>query len=541
MMMRLTILVLILFAIPVVAQSAVIEVPKDYTTIQAAIDAALKGDTVLVSPGTYVENIDFKGKTIVVISSDGPDVTIIDGNKSSSVVTFESGEDLNSVLDGFTVTNGSGTPDPKRVLQLVGGGIFCYMSSPTIVNNIITKNDADGAGGIICYCNSNAKIHNNIISHNLAFGTIPMNTGGGGIGVGWDSSPEIVNNFITENTASGNGGGINISANFNTVNFIIRNNTISNNSADCEGGISVGYSDNGIIENNFISGNSSINNGGGIGCMHANDLFISNNIICENYTYYSGGGISCNLSEVILTNNTIFGNTAAVDAGGILAEYSSIVKVVNTILWNNSAPIGNEISIQDYSDLTISFSNVDGGLLSVDVNVNCTCNWWSGMIDADPQFMNSAVHDFHIFHTSPCRNTGDDETYTLPEGDFEDDPRIANDYIDMGADEFYTHLYYTGNATPGGSIGLNFIGVPNTTTVILWVGAVILDPPYHSKKYGNFYIQPPFFQIPLVFIIPPTGILSVPYKFAANFPVIDIPMQAMIGNKLTNLCVIPLK
>ena len=88
------------------AFSATIHVPGDQPTIQAGIDAAVNGDTVLVAPGTYVEYIDFKGKAITVTSELGPDVTVIDGNQAGRVVTFNSGEGLDSVLEGFTITNG---------------------------------------------------------------------------------------------------------------------------------------------------------------------------------------------------------------------------------------------------------------------------------------------------------------------------------------------------------------------------------------------------------------------------------------------------
>ena len=50
---------------------ATIHVPAQYSTIQQGIDAATLGDTVLVAPGTYVENIDFIGKGITV-GSEGP-------------------------------------------------------------------------------------------------------------------------------------------------------------------------------------------------------------------------------------------------------------------------------------------------------------------------------------------------------------------------------------------------------------------------------------------------------------------------------------
>src|SRR5215471_3618344 len=80
-----------LLAIPF-AFATTIHVPKDRPTIQAGINAANTGDTVLVAPGKYIENINFDGKAITVTSSGGPDVTIIDGAQTSSVVTFSSGE-----------------------------------------------------------------------------------------------------------------------------------------------------------------------------------------------------------------------------------------------------------------------------------------------------------------------------------------------------------------------------------------------------------------------------------------------------------------
>src|SRR6266481_2840663 len=69
-----------------------INVPTNQPTIQAAINAANNGDTVLVAPGTSTENINFNGKAITVTSSGGPSVSIIDGGAKGSVVTFFSGE-----------------------------------------------------------------------------------------------------------------------------------------------------------------------------------------------------------------------------------------------------------------------------------------------------------------------------------------------------------------------------------------------------------------------------------------------------------------
>ena len=119
------------FLFPATALTHTIQVPADYPTIQAAVNAADHNDLILVSPGTYVENIIFNGKAVTVRSDvDGdaathdisPETTIIDGNQAGSVITFESEEGSDTVIEGFTITNGTGTSDGYKTH---GGGILC--------------------------------------------------------------------------------------------------------------------------------------------------------------------------------------------------------------------------------------------------------------------------------------------------------------------------------------------------------------------------------------------------------------------------------
>jgi pectin methylesterase-like acyl-CoA thioesterase len=136
-----------------------------YDTIQEGIDAALDGDTVLVQPCTYYENVDFLGKAITVTGTDPHDTavvaqTVIDACAVGSVVYFVSGESSESVLEGFTITNGYST---------WGGGINCDGSGPTIRHNIISHNFANEGGGMRC-ANSSAMITDNCIIKNGAFG-----------------------------------------------------------------------------------------------------------------------------------------------------------------------------------------------------------------------------------------------------------------------------------------------------------------------------------------------------------------------------------
>ena len=139
-----------------------------FKTIQAAIDYSLTGDSILVNPGTYIENINYNGKDIVIGSlflttqdTSYIESTVIDGNEQGSVVTFNNGEDTTAVLSGFFITNGNGTYGSG---QYKGGGIYCLNSGPIINSCKIAYNSLpeDGRGGAIyAYC-----MESNIIVRN---------------------------------------------------------------------------------------------------------------------------------------------------------------------------------------------------------------------------------------------------------------------------------------------------------------------------------------------------------------------------------------
>jgi hypothetical protein len=394
-----------------------IHVPTDSTTIQTGINGAVDGDTVMVHPGTYVENIDFLGKAIVVVSELGPDFTVIDGNQEGSVVIFKSGESTDSILEGFTVTNGSGTW-VDSYWEYGGGGIYCDASSPTIQYNTITGNTANNAGGVGVLFASKAVITHNTIFENLAHVTPGSIGGGGGIAVGFDSDAVVSHNDIYSNTSHKAGGGIACGFDSNPV---IKNNTIRDNVADYAGGIQMYSYVAGTIEDNIIMGNVSLgaNGAGGISCRVGSYSVIANNLIIDNSAATYGGGMRCfNDATPTIRNNLLIGNEAGISGGGIECDSGASATITNTILWNNQAPAGTEMWIGRRSgstaELTISYSDVEGGMASVYVESGSILNWGAGMMDDDPLCRNPATDDFHLMATacgdaldSPCIDAGD--------------------------------------------------------------------------------------------------------------------------------------
>lgn len=271
---------------------------------------------------------------------------------------------------------------------------------------------------------------------------------------------------------------------------------------------------------------------------------IWNNVIIGNYASNGGGMAINNWADCSIANNLIFGNTAT-SGGGFSIVSNSKAVIANTIFWNNSAPTGKEIHVNGMFgivNLTISYSDVQGAKSSVKTSGYHKFTWGAGMINADPLFADQANNDFHLTHPSPCKDAGDNAAI-LGLYDYENDPRIAQGTVDMGVDEFYTHLHHTGDATPGGAVSLKFIDAPTTNPVMLWLGSGVLNTPLHLPPYGVWHLQfPILLQAHLGSIPGPGGVLSLTFNIPSSIPnPIDFPLQAGIGNRLTNLEVIRIR
>ena len=327
-----------------VATAATINVPGDYSTIQAAVDAASNGDVILVSPGTYTSShpghvVDTRGKAIAIRSTGGAAVTTINGEGERLGLACFSGEVDSTIVEGFTIKSCSSSDYDYTNNGFIsnwersGGGILCHESSPTISGCDISGNTAADGGGIYCSGGS-PTISGCTISGNTAHygeaGDAFFGGRGGGICCN-GGSPTITGCTITNNTGD-HAGGIYCSYSSPTITDC----TITGNTDDSdEGGEGGGgiYCDNSspTISGCDISGNTAAD-GGGISCSGGRPT-ISGCTISGNTAHFSGGGINGDTFSPTISGCTISNNTANEGGGIYFSESNSTLS--NTIVCGN--------------------------------------------------------------------------------------------------------------------------------------------------------------------------------------------------------------
>lgn len=350
-MLKLICLSLLTFNLP--AMALIINVPSQYTTIQSAINASSNGDTVLVLPGTYFENIIYRGKKIVLTSlyyqsNDYSFIqtTIINGSNpshpdSASCVRMHNGEDSTTVLQGFTITGGKGTKwtdEQGAGLYREGGGILTALCNPVIQHNIVTGNEAIGGGvfstggGGMRMGNGYIRVFNNIVTNNTAlYGAgIVLNHAGG----------EYRNNLIYKNYGSQQfGAGSGMWLNGSSLRpRSIENNTIVFNTADIG---NPGVYSSGVgatFRNNIVWGNS-----GGL-----NSQIFGGNIIvryCDVQGGYAGGGNINVYPQFDTTNYYIASGSPCIDIGDSSVIYNDPPDLVNPSLakWPARGTVRNDL------------------------------------------------------------------------------------------------------------------------------------------------------------------------------------------------------
>ena len=460
-------------------QAQILQVPSgQYSSIQSAINNANNYDTVIVLPGTYQENIDFLGKAVTVRSVDPNDAdivaaTVIDGNEPNdpnyaSVVTFGSGESEQSVLEGFTITGGTGSwvqiywQYKGDLWNRCGGGVLCLSSSPVIRKNVFRDNLAGQGGGIYFYDHSSPVITGNTFIDNFAVkghgfddpdpdDPNVYDSGDGGAIVGFQyCDATIADNLIEHNHADFYGGGIHVRQWSNGLiknNYIIGNdsklgagvhitytsspnvvdNIIENNIAGSlgGGGIYVYYQSEPLIERNTITRNTS-SNGAGIGVYYDSAPTIRNNLIYKNN---DGAGIRIVGSAPVIIHNTITANYNT----GIDCQPNSSPVIENNIITSNGPGWGICVSnasspVMRYNNLWDNGSGTCGPTIPDQTGIN-------GNISVSSRFFDPNNDDYHLNYDSRCINAADPNCIVGDLNDLDGLPRLMGQFVDIGAYE----------------------------------------------------------------------------------------------------------
>lgn len=324
------------------ASAATIQVPADYPTIQDAVNAASSGDEIIVAPGVYTGTgdsvVDFSGKLLAIRSSNGPTLTVIDGQGLRRGVTFSGGEAGGTVLKGFTIQNGQAPSSNDE-----GGGVWSSATSfPLITNCTIKENTAWYGPGMMI--RGAATVSACDISENNTYDNTAANGYGGGIYCLGDA---VINNCNIVNNGSYWGAGVT----FLGSDGVLQGCTISGNTATTGGGVYIrDFSP--VISSCTLTGNTA-NYGGGVYLFTSSSPSLIGNLIEDNFAKFLGGGLMCYQHGPTAVENCTIANNVASNGAGVWSYLSQDVlqlsecRVVGNATGGVAAQTGALITLAD--------------------------------------------------------------------------------------------------------------------------------------------------------------------------------------------------
>jgi hypothetical protein len=351
-----------------------LRVPQDFPTIQAAIDAATEGDSVILADGLYAaagnRDLEFHGKGIVVASANGPAACVIDCSDENGTWhrAFRLGENEppSAAIIGLTIING---------MELRGGAILCENdASPLIAGCVFRNNRAQKDGGAIAVIGGEALIRDCLFEFNQA------SLGG----------------CLRSRHCCGWGIG---------------------------GAIALLTTDS-VVERCVIAGNRSVGSGGGIGVQLANPSIpqppesfspvVKNCLITRNVARAGdGGGLACYAGSPLILNCTLVANFSQCPGGGLAGVFDVRITVRNSVLHLNSGGFGGDHFTSEFGAvLDFDECTVVGGSASGFVDETSTLIWGAENLVADPQFVE-------------LPNSGEDGEYATPD-DLPGDLRLTS-------------------------------------------------------------------------------------------------------------------
>ncbi|MEM7165760.1 MAG: right-handed parallel beta-helix repeat-containing protein [Planctomycetota bacterium] len=451
-----------LVATPSYAQ-VVRSVPGDHATIQAGIVAAQNGDIVEVAPGTYVENLDFLGKTIVVRSSGGPNVTTIDGSSAPvgatqrAAIQVRSGEGSGTALQGFTITGGNGNSEGDSVYAAAfyderGGGVYVRSSSIEIRDCRFIQNLAHIGSAIYCVsCPDVSVIDCELKNNATGFRCVLVAVGGTNFTM---RNCQVTDNF----SVSAPVGMLIYNVNSTLEDSLFADNSTLPSPGDGGGALYVSALSGQSVpplatihvrrctfRNNDYAGNgASVTVSGFVDSVFEDCVFrdepgtpasvdeasaiFRRCLFADNVSTSATAVITTvNLNTLVMENCTMTGGTG-VQATLVLGG-NTATTLRNCIIWGDTTPMPI-FQFPGSATQDIQYCDIEGGYPG------------TGNFDADPLFVNPAGGSYFLASGSPCIDTGDPSFPLDPDGTT----------IDVGAFPASSVLFKRGDTNLDGAV-----------------------------------------------------------------------------------------